>query len=491
MNSRSHRLAGSLQRLTVLPAWRVSDQEFSPAVLEVIETPPSPVRVALIITLCALCVIAIATAWVCKMDIYAIARGKIQVEGRSKIVQPLDAGKVIAIQVQNGTRVRSGDTLLILDATEVDAERQEHAEQADEYRTQIARRRAAVSAAQHQPLPLPADVALPRELDPRLRVREERVLAADLQQLKSVLDSLEAKIATNIAKESALRVTIATQRKLLDTLRQRLEIRASLAQKSWETPANVLDAQEALDRELTSLAEHEGQLMEAGAEIVAMRRQKAESLAKFISENSEAGSVAEAKFDEMQQELIKSSAKAARTTLAAPIDGTVQELAVTTIGQVVTTGQQLMTIVPSDAPVEIEALIANQDIGFVRTGQRAIIKIDAFPFTLYGTLSGRVTRVSRDAIDAEDSRVALPGAASATVPIVADASMGVPASQARHLVFSVTIALDTPSIVINDTPMPLVPGMTAGVEITTGKRRLIDFVLGPLRQVSSEALHER
>jgi hemolysin D len=112
---------------------------------------------------------------------------------------------------------------------------------------------------------------------------------------------------------------------------------------------------------------------------------------------------AERRADRLEQELVKAKSKNERVRLRAPIAGTVQQLAVTTIGQVVTTGQPLLTIVPLDSPIEIEVMIRNKDIGFVEPGRPAVVKVESFPFTRYGTIDGTVLKVSRDAVDEREA----------------------------------------------------------------------------------------
>jgi hemolysin D len=184
--------------------------------------------------------------------------------------------------------------------------------------------------------------------------------------------------------------------------------------------------------------------------------------------------------------VIKAQLKRDLTKLTAPIGGTVQQLSATTIGQVVTSGQSLLTIVPFEGPMEIEAMIANKDIGFVKAGQTAVVKVEAFPFTRYGTLEATVAKVSRDAVD-ERYATNLSDATSAAKPEGAAGQ----SSQSPNLVFPATLTLARPSIMVEDSEVPLVPGMTVSVEIKTGSRRAIDYVLSPLREFVTQTAHER
>jgi len=149
--------------------------------------------------------------------------------------------------------------------------------------------------------------------------------------------------------------------------------------------------------------------------------------------------------------------------LLAPVDGTVQQLTVHTVGGVVPAAQALMQIVPQQSGTEVEAFLENKDVGFVREGQLAQVKIDTFEYTKYGTIPAHITHVSRDAIQDEK----------------------------KGLIYSVKVALDKTSIQVDGKDTPLSPGMSANVEIKTGTRRIIEYVLSPLIQHGQESLRER
>ena len=166
--------------------------------------------------------------------------------------------------------------------------------------------------------------------------------------------------------------------------------------------------------------------------------------------------------------------------LKAPIDGTIQQLAVATVGQVVAIGQSLLTVVPLDAPIEVEAMIANKDTGFVEAGQPAIIKVEAFPITRYGTIAASVAKVSRDAVDERDA-TNLSDAANAAK--VQQGPSGQP-SRTQNLVFPATVRPALKTINIDGKDVALTPGIAVTVEIKTGQRRAIDYLLSPLREVT-------
>jgi hemolysin D len=171
--------------------------------------------------------------------------------------------------------------------------------------------------------------------------------------------------------------------------------------------------------------------------------------------------------------------------LRAPVDGTVQQLAVHTVGGVVTPAQQLMMIVPADSRVEVEAMIQNKDIGFVALGQNAEVKVDTFNFTRYGLLHGEVTTVSQDAIVREKP-------ADKSNPSKSGAALSESSEpQGQEFLYAARIALERTQMQIDDKLVDLAPGMAVTVEITTGRRRIIEYLLSPLLRYKQETLRER
>jgi hemolysin D len=188
---------------------------------------------------------------------------------------------------------------------------------------------------------------------------------------------------------------------------------------------------------------------------------------------------------EATNELAKAGRRADLETLRAPVSGVVQDLAVHTLGGVVTPAQQLLRIVPADGDIEVDAVVANQDVGFVEVGQEAEIKIDTFPFTRYGLIHGRVERISRDAVDEPQSeQQRRQGSQSAS-----DEPANV--ERAHQLVYRARIALEEKGLVIDGKPFELAPGMAVVAEIKTGKRRVLDYLLSPLHRYAHDVLRER
>lgn len=495
------------------------DREFLPAALEILETPPPPLPVALIATISACALAALVWSYFGRLDVHATAPGKIETAGYAKVIEPLDPGKIAAIHVAEGQTVKAGDLLLELDPAEANADAVSAQDSLNASMAEMARRRYAIGAvraaqAEAQSAPDRVDgrdkddaaqaadsspvenlagqaelkVAWDKDVPEQFRLRQEAVLRADLGELSDALKALDRQMAEKLATQKRLNMSIAFQNTLMDTLNQRVSTRQQAIDLNVGTKIDLYNAKEELEKSQAALASDQGQLIETDAALRSVRSEKAKTVSQFIAENENKLADAARKADEARQALAKANARLARTRLYAPTDGVVQQMAVTTVGQVVTTGQQLVTLTPIGGKLQVQALVANLDIGFVKPGQDAVIKVDAFPFTRFGALHGKVVNIASAAVAEQDAKRALANAtASANVAPEAPTAPGQPES----FVFPVTVSLDETAMKIDNATMPLTPGMTVSVEIRTDSRRVIDYLLSPLAKIGSEALRER
>lgn len=485
---RGARTDGSVPRGSQLltPLTDTHDLEFLPAALELFETPPSPIRVAGIWLICCAFAATLAWSYFGWLEIHAVAEGRIQPSGRSKVVQPLEAGKVMTIAVENGSRVNVGDLLVELDSRETDADRKQLLREHEAALAEAARRRVAISSARTgevsvQPVDYPAGIS------PDIRMREDGVLAAETAQLQSDRASLTAQYAERTATRNRLTNSIASREKLIALYKEHAQMLQTLNQTKIASRAQLIERLQDYEALLTTQIGETGQLDEVEASLKTLQSRLEEVTSEFIAGQTQRLAEAERLSDRLQQEVAKANARHERTRLTAPISGTIQELVLTTVGQVVSPGQALMTIVPLDAPIEIAAVIENQDIGFVEPGQTAVVKIQSFPFTRFGTIDGVVVKVSRDAVD-QQVATSLQDPRSA---INQGAREQGEAKPGQTLVFPATVSLARPFIQVEGKAIPLSPGMAVTVEINTGKRRALDYVLSPLREVTASAGHER
>ncbi len=223
----------------------------------------------------------------------------------------------------------------------------------------------------------------------------------------------------------------------------------------------------------------EGHIAELGATIRTLSAQKRARREVYLDKVATELIEIDRSIGALRQDLAKAELFERASLLKSPVAGRVQQLEVNTLGEVVQTGQRLMVIVPDGTALEIEAMLLNRDKGFVHEGQDVRVKLEAFPFTRYGRLNGKVLTVSNDAIPA--------GAPQQGSPAMTETAR----EAAGPLVFPVRIALNEASIRVEGNDVLLTPGMSVTAEIRTGNRRVIEFLLDPLMEMADEAFHER
>jgi hemolysin D len=461
------------------------DNEFLPAAIEILETPPSPVQISFLVTICTVTALALAWSFVGRIDVVAIAQGKIQPTGRVKLVQALETGKVREVFVANGAKAAEGQTVIVLDDTEARAEEMSLAGTLASYRAEIDRRAAAIEGAQGTELAAPK-VDWPKDLPAQIVAREQRILAGDLALLRASIEDLHAQRRQKEAERDRLTVTIASQEELLKIEDKRVQLRTGLESQGLGTKLALFDALETLQNQRPSMVNQQGQLLGAIAALDVLDHDKAKAINTFIAENSQKLGEAQRQAAETAQKLAKAQAKTQHMTLQAPVSGTVQAVSITSIGQVVMPGEEVMRIVPDGVSFEIECYMPNKDIGFIKAGQEAVVKIESFPFTRYGTLRAYVKRVGIEAIPEPDAQQQEANPAKASKSALAAGGQ-----RMQNLVFPVTLSLEKMIIDADGVEIPVSNGMAVSVEVKTGSRRVIDYVLSPLAEVASKAMKER
>jgi hemolysin D len=305
------------------------------------------------------------------------------------------------------------------------------------------------------------------------QVAEHRARLAQLDREQQQHDANRAAVAATIDKLTAL----------LPILRQRVDMRKVLYDREYGSKLNYLGEQQQLIESERELVVQKDRLLEAEAGLLEIAEQRHQTEAEYRHALLAELSQAEAKANGLAQELVKVDQRMQLQKLTAPVDGVVQQLAVHTLGGVVTPAQVILVLVPAEGSLEIEAAVSNQDIGFVHAGQKAAIKIDTFNFTRYGLLHGEVLGVSPDAVGL--------GSPSDDPSSAGQAAMVRPRTAGRGLSYTARISLDRTAIPIDGKLVELRPGMTVAVEINTGTRRVIDYLLSPLLRYPEESLRER
>jgi hemolysin D len=430
-----HELAG--------PRRLADEQAFLPAALSLQETPthPAPRRAAIVI--CALFAIALLWSLFGKVDIVAVAQGRVVVSERTKTIQPLEAGVVRKILVRDGDSVKAGQVLVELDATNAQADQANVGEQFKAAESEWQRSSALLGALQtaHAPalLPLPPGEARGEGRN----ASHAAQLQAEWQDISARLAKLDAEQTRRSAEAATVREAIAKLEATIPLAKQReADVKGLADQGFMNQHAGQDRTRERIELE-RDLALQKARLAEAQAAQAESQQGKAAFFAETRRALRERQATAQLKRDQLTQEGRKSDQRERLTQLTAPVDGTVQQLAIHTTGGVVTPAQVLMVVVPQGAEVTAEVVLENKDIGFVSAGQVAEIKLETFPFTRYGTVHATVKSVSADAV-ADDKRGAI---------------------------FPATLQLQDTQLSVEGKKIALAPGMNLTAEIKTGKRR--------------------
>lgn len=466
------------------PAARRRDLElaFLPAALEIVETPPSPIGRAIALVIIAAFCAAIAWAVWGTVDVIATAQGKIVPSGRSKVVQPFDTGVIRAIHVRDGQSVHAGDLLIELDPTMDRAEQEHLHSDLVTARLDLARLRAAL-ADSADPV---ADFHSSLEADPMLVANERQLLIDQVNEEGAKLATLDREAAEKAAERDTTQATIDKLAAEIPLQQQRVQMRQTLFEKGLELKILYLQEEQDLVANQKELLVQQSHKNEAAAALQALVDQRVQTVSEYQRGLADDLVKADAKAAGLEQDLIKATRKTGLQRLAAPVAGTVQQLAVHTVGGVVTPAQALLVVVPSDSHLEIEAMVSNRDIGFVHPGQRADIKVETFNYTRYGLLHGEVESVSADAVT-PDKRDEDPNAR----PTGLDKDAASTDTGAKEPVYAARISLDKTAMVVDGRAVRLAPGMAVTAEIKTGSRHIISYLLSPLLRYGHEALRER
>lgn len=434
-----------------------TEMEFLPSALEVIETPPSPIGRAVVWMLIAAFVIALLWACIGQVDEVAVAPGKVIPSGYTKTIQAFDTGVVKTIQVKNGSKVQPGDILIELDTTFTAADLAQQMKEQAYFELEINR---LLAEQQGMPFtPKPNSGASLQDIQYQILLYSSRMdeyrskLAAAGQAVHQAEAAIETIRATQEKLSQQLEIIAEQEAKskelvdvgaigkfqYLEYSKQRIGIQQDLAGQNSE----LVKASHTLLQSIETLnnvkGEHERDIMQ---KLVEDRRQ----------------------LQAVEENLRKAQEKNRLSTIASPIAGTVQQLAITTVGGVVTPAQNLMLVVPEGEQMEVEAWVANKDIGFIYAGQNAEIKVETFNFQKYGTLSAELVEVSRDAVEDKD----------------------------KGLIYRALLRTQADYFdLANGRNVPISPGMAVTAEIKTRQKRIIEYFMDPFIKYRSEGLRER
>lgn len=435
--------------------------EFLPAAQEIHAAAPPPAVRALLHALVLLCVVAAGWSWLSFVDIVAVAEGKVLPADRVKVIQPLEAGVVRAIHVREGDRVAAGAVLIELDGTESGAQAAQVQEQILALRLERARLRALLDAVHgaEEESPVPH---VPGATSAQAWVQQQRV-RAELQAHRARMLALAGERSRRVSERAAAGVRLRQLEDTVPLITERAAAQQRLLQRRLLPRAQWLELEEQRIAQTAQRDLERHAVVMHGAAIAALDQERSALAAGFERDRLAELDAAEMRLVTLEQESVKAGQRLAQQALKAPVAGIVQRLSVQTLGGVVTPAQALMQIVPEPADLEIEAWFRNQDVASLGAGQPVVVKIGAFPFTRHGTLAGTLLGIAPDALD--------------------DGQHG--------LRYAAHVELARTWFNVDGRRAALLPGMAATVEVNLGRRRVAEYLLGPLLRYRDEALRER
>lgn len=487
--------------LQLLDAWRdrakLGDgskhqnlSEFMPAALELQESPPNPLVRWLAWVLIALFVLTLIWACIGKVDVVSSAEGKIIPGSRVKQIQPLTKGFVKAIHVKEGQFVNQGDALIELDRTTTAA---------DQARMQQELHNASLNLAGAEALQMflantsgsetGASINTNKNTDENIKPTIQPSMATEIelkvhaaikpteteillhqqktweqwQQYQAQLSSLHSRLKKVQSEKIGNQETIKKLQQTLPMITKRAQALETLYAKNMASEAEYLELEQQRIERVQDLAAQQQMQQQLNAAINEAQQQinslKADTLGKLLTQIADSRN----QIATISEELVKATDMNDKQILYAPVSGYVQQLAINTIGGIVTEAQELMIIVPEEESLEVQVMLGNQDVGFVQKDMAAEIKVHTFPFTKYGLIDATVTHISDDAI--------------------IDEKLG--------LVYTMHLKMHKSTIRVEAKDVKLIPGMAVTAEVKTTQRRVIEYFLSPLLRYKQESIRER
>lgn len=452
-----------------------TDHEFLPAALEIMEKPPSPGLRWLLLSLCALFSTALVWSFIGKVDVVAIASGKVIPSDNVKVIQPIEIGYVRQIHVKNGQHVEAGQLLVELDPTLAGADAAQASQSLLTAEVIAARNLALLEHLQGRGGRFNA----PAGISQNSATTQKNFVRTSIAEYEGERASLIQQRAERAAELAGSEAELSKLRQTLPLIEQQLDARKELTRKGYFSRLRLLEYEQQKVEHIQNIAVQEANVSRARAAMGNIDAQLIRLKGRFGKNALTELSDAQEQTGLSREDVTKSARRAEFQKLRAPVSGTVQQLSIATVGGVVQPAQALMIIVPDDGHVVIEANIMNRDVGFIREGQPVRVKLEAFNFTDYGIVPGVVERISRDAIDMN-------------LPDQQNQREGATRTQLRQgLVYVTRIRLNRRTILVRGRNQIIGPGLAAQAEIKTGERRIIDYLLSPIARTMDEAGRER
>ena len=425
---------------------------FKPHLVEIEDEPVSPLGRKILWAIILFMVIAVAWLFLGKTDVVVSARSEVVPVGNVKMIQSLGTGVIQKIYVKTGDSVKKGAPLIEIDPTVEKSDLASKEHNAQILSLEIQKLKATI---EDRPFHASADT------DPMIATMisgmsesEKASIASQQQQIDQQIRQIQNEIRSTqididgerrllrMGREQEMRM-----RKVLDIIAKNDYYRLQKENRQYQNDISV----------------KQERIMELQSKIAELRTQRGSIVKDYKSRLYQSLSQKMRELSALRSEISAVKFREKKQLITAPMDGIVAKLEVNTVGGVVTPAQKLMTLIPKDAPMQVKAIVENKDIGFIKKGMEAVIKIDTFDYQKYGFFKAKVEKISPNAIE--------------------DKKLG--------LVYEVYVTPTTKYLEVEGEKRYLLPGMSATTEIKVGRRRIIEFFVYPLIKYYKEGISVR
>jgi adhesin transport system membrane fusion protein len=409
---------------------------------------------AMVYASCALVLALLVWAAVAPIDRVVHTQGRVVPSGKQQLVQHLEGGIVSKVAVREGDMVTAGQVLISVSDLQANSTLGEKNARLGGLLARAARLQAEAEGAERF-VPGPALADAGDEVHNQVQAFDARM--AKLKQTLQIIEEQQTQKRQEATEQEARRKGLGAE---LDLARQQLALVTGLLAKDAASQLEALEARSRVERLQTQIRETESSVPRLQAAAQELQHRSAEVLAQFRSEARTALADTRVDLQRLQQELGADSDRLRRTDITAPVAGTVNKLFFNTVGGVVKPGDTLLEITPRDAALVLESRVSPSERGALEVDQKTVVKVAAFDYTLFGTLSGRITEISPDSLPDERGE--------------------------RY--FRVAISVDPDSL--RSFGQNVTPGMTVTADAVTGRRTVLQYLLSPIRGLATSALRD-
>jgi adhesin transport system membrane fusion protein len=406
---------------------------------------------------CLLLALVIFWARNVELDQFVSGEGEVAPSDKVKVIQHLEGGSIAELFVTDGQAVKEGDPLVVVNLAISGTNREELGARLDALNLSRARLLAESSG---QDFTAPADIAKRR---PDLAAAEQVAFQARRTELESRLRGAEERVKQQELAVREMTTTASAMATDMELARKNFEMSADLLRDGLTSKMDHLQREREVKLLEGKLATLRASVPKAKAALAEAEQALNEEKSKFTSSVTADLGAVEEELARTQELMAEAQVQAQRRTIRSPVDGIVKNLRFHTLGGVIRPGDPIMEVVPANEDLVIEARLLPQDIGLVKVGQPVRVKISAYDFTRFGTLAGTLTFVAADSVNDADGR---------------------PFFQAQ-------VKPERMFLGAQPGDMPITPGMTATVDVKTGTRSVLEYLLKPVVRLSYDAFHER